>query len=121
MAGESIINTDIFIRDRGCIRFFGSEILRKLIFCSQGWGICVSISPKDGDFVALFGPHDGAFATFFRQNDKCPTNARGEGVGHIEIINNTRGGIVILIQFKKGNAAIGGQIQVPDVYSCSHW
>jgi hypothetical protein len=28
----------------------------------------------------------------------------------IEIINNTRGGIVILIQSKKGNAAIGGQI-----------
>ena len=27
----------------------------------------------------------------------------------IEIINNTRGGIVILIQSKKGNAAIGGQ------------
>ena len=28
----------------------------------------------------------------------------------IEIINNTRGGIVILNQSKKGNAAIGGQI-----------
>ena len=27
----------------------------------------------------------------------------------IEIINNTRGGIVILVQSKKGNAAIGGQ------------
>jgi hypothetical protein len=27
----------------------------------------------------------------------------------IEIINNTRGGIVILIQSKKGNVAIGGQ------------
>ena len=36
-------------------------------------------------------------------------------------LNNTRGGIVILIQLKKGNAAIGGQIQVPNVYSCSHW
>jgi hypothetical protein len=31
----------------------------------------------------------------------------------IEIINNTRGGIVILIKLKKGNAAIGGQIQWP--------
>jgi hypothetical protein len=28
----------------------------------------------------------------------------------IEIINNTRGGIVILIQSKKGNAAIGGNL-----------
>jgi hypothetical protein len=28
--------------------FFGSEILRKLIFCSQGWGICVNRSPQGG-------------------------------------------------------------------------
>jgi hypothetical protein len=33
MATESILNTDILIRDRACILFFGSEILRKLIFC----------------------------------------------------------------------------------------
>jgi hypothetical protein len=33
-----------------------------------------------------------------------------DAVKGIEIINNTRGGIVILIQSKKGNAAIGGQI-----------
>ncbi len=39
----------------------------------------------------------------------------------IEIINNTRGGIVMFIQAKKRNASNGGQIQVPDVYSCSHW
>jgi hypothetical protein len=32
MAAESILNTDILIRDRACIRFFGSEILIKLIF-----------------------------------------------------------------------------------------
>ncbi len=32
----------------------------------------------------------------------------------IEIINNTRGGIVMFIQAKKGNASNGGQIQVPD-------
>jgi hypothetical protein len=103
MAGESILNTDIFIRDRGCIRFFGSEILRKLIFCSQGWGI-FSISPQGWGFCCIiWTPWWGI----------C--NVRGEGVGHIEIINNTRGGIVILIQSKKGNAAIGGQIQVPDV------
>jgi hypothetical protein len=34
---------------------------------------------------------------------------------NIEIItDNTREGIVILIQLRKGNAVIGGQIQVPD-------
>ena len=32
----------------------------------------------------------------------------------IEIINNTRQGIVMFIQAKKGNASNGGQIQVPD-------
>ena len=32
MTTESILNTDILIRDRACIQFFGSEILRKLIF-----------------------------------------------------------------------------------------
>ena len=32
MATELILNTDILIRDRACIRFFGSEILRTLIF-----------------------------------------------------------------------------------------
>ena len=36
------------------------------------------------------------------------------------IINNTRGGIVILTSGKKRNTAIGGRIQVPDVYSFSH-
>jgi hypothetical protein len=40
-----------------------------------------------------------------------PRRGRGlpEGEGDIEIINNTRGGIVNLIQSKKGNAPIGGQ------------
>ena len=32
----------------------------------------------------------------------------------IEIINNTRGGIVIFSLKTKGNAFFGGQIQVPD-------
>jgi hypothetical protein len=33
---------------------------------------------KGGDFVALFGPHGGAFAAFFRQNpDKRPGGGRG--------------------------------------------
>ncbi len=30
-------------------------------------------------------------------------------IGYIEIINNTRGGIVMFIQAKKGNASDGGQ------------
>ncbi len=33
----------------------------------------------------------------------------GEGFLHIEIINNTREGIVMFIQAKKGNASNGGQ------------
>ena len=36
-----------------------------------------------------------------------------EGVFTIEIINNTRGGIVILIQSKKGNTVIGGTNSSP--------
>ena len=32
----------------------------------------------------------------------------------IEIINNTRAGIVIFFRSKKGNALLGGQIPVPD-------
>ena len=34
-------------------------------------------------------------------------------VSHIEIINNTRAGIVIFFRSKKRERAIGGQIQVP--------
>ncbi len=30
-------------------------------------------------------------------------------IGYVEIINNTRGGIVMFIQAKKGNASNGGQ------------
>ena len=39
-----------------------------------------------------------------------PNCTRNHAITYIEIINNTRGGIVILVQLKKGNAAIGGQI-----------
>jgi hypothetical protein len=82
MAAESILNTDILIRDRACIRFFGSEILRKLIFCSQGWGICVNISPQGWGFYCIIWTSWWGICNVFRQNDKCPTNIRGEGVGH---------------------------------------
>ena len=43
MATESILNTDILIRDRACIRFFESEIPRKPIFCP----------PKGGAFASM--------------------------------------------------------------------
>ena len=39
----------------------------------------------------------------------------------IEIINNTRGGIVMFFTEKKGNAFIGGQIQVPDAGPGADW
>ena len=39
----------------------------------------------------------------------------------IEIINNTRGGIVIFFTEKKGNAFFGGQIQVPDAGQGAYW
>ena len=41
--------------------------------------------------------------------------------GSIEIINNTRGGIVIFLTEKKGNAFFGGQIQVPDAGPGADW
>ena len=43
----------------------------------------------------------------------CHRPFRSHG-GTIEIINNTRAGIVIFFRSKKGERAIGGQIQVPD-------
>ena len=39
----------------------------------------------------------------------------------IEIINNTRGGIVIFFTEKKGNAFFGWQIQVPDAGPGADW
>ena len=58
-----------------CIRFFGSEILRKLkYFVPQGWGICVNVSPQGWGFCCIV-------AMFFRQNDKRPGRGRGGGGG----------------------------------------
>ena len=39
----------------------------------------------------------------------------------IEIINNTRGGIVMFFTEKKGDAFIGGQVQVPDAGPGADW
>ena len=39
----------------------------------------------------------------------------------IEIINNTRGGIIISFTEKKRNAFFGGQIQVPDAGPGTDW
>ena len=40
---------------------------------------------------------------------------------YIEIINYTRGGIVMFFTEKKGNAFFGGQIQVPDAGPGADW
>ena len=40
---------------------------------------------------------------------------------NIEIISNTREGIVIFFTEKKGNAFFGGQIQVPDAGPGADW
>jgi hypothetical protein len=37
MATESILNTDILIRDRACVRFFGSKILMPDKRPGGGW------------------------------------------------------------------------------------
>ena len=80
MATESILNTDILIRDRACIRFFGSEILRKLIFCPPRVGHLRQYkSPRVGIWLHYLDPIVGHLQRFFRQNDKSPTNARGGG------------------------------------------
>jgi hypothetical protein len=50
------------------------------------------------------------FEIFEKVTLAYPNCTRNHAITYIEIINNTRGGIVILIQLKKGNAAIGGQI-----------
>ena len=42
-------------------------------------------------------------------------------ISGIEIINNTREGIVIFLVKTKGNAAIGGQILVPDAGPSANW
>ena len=44
-----------------------------------------------------------------------------DGGQSIEIINNTRGGIVMFFTEKKGNAFFGGQIQVPDAGPGADW
>ena len=47
--------------------------------------------------------------------------ARAKALVTIEIINNTRGGIVMFFTEKKGNAFFGGQIQVPDAGPGADW
>ena len=54
MATESILNTDILIRViELAFDFFGSEILRKLIFCPPRVGICVNVSPQGWGFCCI--------------------------------------------------------------------
>jgi hypothetical protein len=73
MATESILNTDILIRDRACVRFFVQKSSENLYFV-----------PKGGDFVALFGPHGGALATFFAKMTNARQTPGGGGTHGID-------------------------------------
>jgi hypothetical protein len=72
--------------DRACIRFFGSETLRKLYFVPQGWGICVNVSPQGwGVCCIILSPCWGICNIFLAKI----TNARqmpGGGMGTMEFI-----------------------------------
>ena len=72
MATESILNTDILIRDRAWIRFFGSEILRKLIFCPQRVGhLRQCKSPRVGILLHYLDPILGHLQRFFAKMTKA--------------------------------------------------
>ena len=84
MATESILNTDILIRDRACIRFFGSKILRKLMFCPQGWGhLRQCKSPRVGILLHYLDPVVGHLQHFFaKMTNARQTPGGGGGDGH---------------------------------------
>ena len=71
MATESILNTDILIRDRAWIRFFGSEILRKLIFCPPRVGHLRQCKyPRVAILLHYLGPTLGHLQRFFAKMTK---------------------------------------------------
>jgi hypothetical protein len=85
MATESILNTDILIRDRACIRFFVSEILRKLIFCLPRVGhLHQCKSPRVGILLHYLHPIVGHLQCVFfsKMTDKHP----GRGWASMELI-----------------------------------
>jgi hypothetical protein len=72
MAIESILNIDILIRDRAWIRFFGSEILRKLIFCPPSVGhLRQCKSPRVGILLHYLDPILGHLQRFFSKMTKA--------------------------------------------------
>jgi hypothetical protein len=89
MVTESILNTDILIRDRACIPFFGSEILRKLIFCPPRVGhLRQCKSPRVGILLHYLDPVVGHLQRFFAKMtkpDKCPGGGGG-GWAPMELI-----------------------------------
>jgi hypothetical protein len=86
MATESILNTDMLIRDITCIRFFGSEILRKLIFCPpRVEHLRQGKSPRVEILLHYLDPIVGHLQRFFAKM----TNARqtpGGGWAAMELI-----------------------------------
>ena len=82
IATESILNTVILIRDRACIRVFGSKILRKLIFCPQGLGICVNVSPQGWGFCCIIWTPWWGICNIFSPKWQMPDKRPGGGDGH---------------------------------------
>jgi hypothetical protein len=84
MVTESILNTDVLIRDRACIPFFGSEILRKLIFCPPRVGhLRQCKSPRVGILLNYLDPVVGHLQRFFAKMTKArQMPGGGGGVGH---------------------------------------
>ena len=76
MATESILNTDILIRDRACVRFFGSKIVPTRV-----GHLHQCKSPRVGILLHYLDPMVGHLQHFFAKM----TNARqtpGGGDGH---------------------------------------
>ena len=53
MATESILNTDILIRDRAAFDFLDQKSSENLYFVPQGWGTCVNVSPQGWGFCCI--------------------------------------------------------------------
>ena len=83
MATESILNTNMLIRNRAWIRFFGSEILRKLIFCLPRVGHWLQCkSPRVGILLHYLDPIVGHLQRFFaKMTNARQTPGGGGGMG----------------------------------------
>ena len=90
MATESILNTDILIRDRACIRLFESEIPRKPIFCPTRVGhLRQCKSPRVWILLHYLDPIEGHLQRFFAKMAKArqtPGGGGGRGRAPMELI-----------------------------------